>query len=74
MQDIRVASVQMESVAGDKAANFEKVERFTAEAAARGARIVLFPECNLTGYWPRSSSRARDGSGSRRAVRTSTAS
>jgi hypothetical protein len=41
MRDIRVASVQMESVAGDKAANFEKVERFTAEAAARGARIVL---------------------------------
>jgi predicted amidohydrolase len=51
MQDIRVASVQMESAAGDKAANFAKVERFTAEAAARGARLVLFPECCLTGYW-----------------------
>jgi len=46
-----VASVQMESAAGDKAANFAKVERFTAEAAARRARIVLFPECCLTGYW-----------------------
>src|SRR5947207_2934967 len=51
MQDIRVASVQMESAAGDKAANFAKIERFAAEAAARRARIVLFPECCLTGYW-----------------------
>ena len=46
-----MASVQMESAAGDKAANFAKVERLTAEAAARGARLVLFPECCLTGYW-----------------------
>jgi N-carbamoylputrescine amidase len=51
MRDVRVASVQLESVAGDKAANFEKVERFTAEAAGRGAAIVVFPECCLTGYW-----------------------
>ena len=51
MRDVRVASVQMESAAGDKEANFRKVERFTAEAAGRGASVVLFPECCLTGYW-----------------------
>jgi len=51
MRDVRVASVQMESAAGDKEANFRKVERFTAEAADRGAKVVLFPECCLTGYW-----------------------
>jgi predicted amidohydrolase len=51
MKDVRVASVQMESAPGDKEANFAKVERFTAEAAGRGATIVLFPECCLTGYW-----------------------
>jgi predicted amidohydrolase len=51
MRNTRVASVQMESAAADKAANFTKVERFTREAAARGAEVVVFPECCLTGYW-----------------------
>jgi predicted amidohydrolase len=51
MRDVRVASVQMESVPGDKEANFGKVERFATEAVARGAEIVVFPECCLTGYW-----------------------
>lgn len=41
----------MESAAGDKEANFAKIERFTAEAAARGARLVLFPEGCIAGYW-----------------------
>jgi predicted amidohydrolase len=51
MRDVRVASVQMESAPGDKAANFRKLERLTGEAAERGASMVLFPECCLTGYW-----------------------
>ena len=48
---LRVASVQMESTASDKAANFAKIEQFATEAAARGARLVVFPECCITGYW-----------------------
>lgn len=48
---LRVASIQMESQPGDRAANFHKVETYAAEAAARGARLALFPECCLTGYW-----------------------
>jgi predicted amidohydrolase len=51
MKDVRVASVQMESAPGDKEANFAKVEPLTREAAGRGAAVVLFPECCLTGYW-----------------------
>jgi predicted amidohydrolase len=51
MKDVRVASVQMESAPGDKEANFRKVERFAGKAAERGASMVLFPECCLTGYW-----------------------
>jgi predicted amidohydrolase len=51
MRDVRVAAVQMESAAGDKEANFLKVERLVAEAADRGAAVVLLPECCLTGYW-----------------------
>ncbi len=48
---LRVTSVQMESRANDKAGNFTKIEQFSTEAAARGARLVIFPECCITGYW-----------------------
>jgi predicted amidohydrolase len=51
MRDVRVASVQFESAAGDKQVNFVKVESFTRAAADRGAAMVIFPECCLTGYW-----------------------
>jgi predicted amidohydrolase len=51
MQTIRAAVVQFEHAPGDKAANFAKVERFAAEAAARDVRLLAFPECCLTGYW-----------------------
>jgi predicted amidohydrolase len=51
MQDTTVAAVQMECAAGDKAANFATVEHLARAAAARGAALVLFPECCLTGYW-----------------------
>lgn len=48
---LRVASVQMESLPADKDANFEKMERFAAQAAAAGAGLVVFPECCVSGYW-----------------------
>lgn len=51
MRNLRVASVQFEHAAGDKAANFAKIRRFTADAAARGVEIAVFPECCITGYW-----------------------
>jgi predicted amidohydrolase len=51
MKDVRVASVQFESVDGDKQANFKKVDRFVQEAAGRCVSMVVFPECCLTGYW-----------------------
>jgi predicted amidohydrolase len=41
----------MESLPGDKAANFRKIEHMTSEAAARGAKLVVLPECVVTGYW-----------------------
>src|SRR5688500_11735826 len=47
---IRVASVQFESAAADKDANFRKIETFTAQAADDGVRLVIFPECCVTGY------------------------
>jgi len=48
---LRVASVQMEHRDGDRQANFAKIERFVAEAAAQGAQLVVFPECCVCGYW-----------------------
>ena len=48
---LRVAAVQFESLAGDKQANFKKIESFAAQAAAQGVRLVVFPECCITGYW-----------------------
>src|ERR1041384_1339954 len=48
---LRVASVQFQSEPGDKEANFRLIESFVAQAAAQGARLVVFPECCITGYW-----------------------
>lgn len=48
---IRVATVQLESAPGDAAVNLRKLESFVLEAAAQGARLVVFPECVITGYW-----------------------
>jgi predicted amidohydrolase len=48
---LRVAAVQMESRAGDKEANFAKIEAFVAQAAQQGVKLVVFPECCITGYW-----------------------
>ena len=48
---LRVASVQMESAPGDKEANFRKIESFVEKAALEGVRLIVFPECCITGYW-----------------------
>jgi predicted amidohydrolase len=50
-RQLRVASVQMEHRDGDKEANFAKLERFVAQAAAQGVQLVVFPECCVCGYW-----------------------
>lgn len=51
MNNVRVAAVQMEHAAGDKAANFEKMERLVRQASERGVQILAFPECCIVGYW-----------------------
>jgi predicted amidohydrolase len=51
LQPLHVASVQMESIPIDKAANFDKIRRLTAQAVADGAQVVVFPELCTTGYW-----------------------
>ena len=51
MGTIRAAAVQFEHAAGDKGANFAKVEAFARRAAAQGVQILVCPECCITGYW-----------------------
>ncbi|MFZ9856219.1 MAG: nitrilase family protein [Limisphaerales bacterium] len=48
---LRVATVQFESQPGDKESNFATLEAFVRKAAHQGARLVVFPECCITGYW-----------------------
>lgn len=43
--------MQFESAPGDKDANFRKIESFVERAAAQGVRLIVFPECCITGYW-----------------------
>ena len=45
----RVAAVQMNPRLGATESNLESMAQRTAEAAAGGADIVLFPECALQG-------------------------
>jgi predicted amidohydrolase len=52
MQDIRVATVQMESRPLEVEANLARLEHFARQAAAAGAQLVSLPECCLTGYMP----------------------
>ncbi len=48
---LRVASVQFESLPGNKEANFRKIEDFVERAARQNVRLIVFPECCITGYW-----------------------
>lgn len=41
----------MESIAGDKEANFAKMESMLEDAAGRSVQLIVFPECCITGYW-----------------------
>ncbi len=47
---VRVAAVQMEPRLGDLDANLKAILGRFREATAAGARLVVFPECALTGY------------------------
>lgn len=49
-QTLRVAAIQMRS-SHDLAANIRAIDGYLARAAKEGARVALFPECALTGYF-----------------------
>jgi NAD+ synthase (glutamine-hydrolysing) len=47
---LRIALAQVNTTVGDLAGNAEIIVEWTRRAAARGARVVVFPEMALTGY------------------------
>ncbi len=47
---IRVAAVQMEPKLGRVEENLDRIMTGLEQAAANGARLVVFPECALSGY------------------------
>ena len=58
-QDIvKVACVNFESIADDKAANLDKIKAITVKAAEQGVNIILFPEMALTSFGAVSPERA----------------
>ena len=56
----KIAAVQTFSKLGDLRQNIETVERLTREAAANGAKLIVFPECMNSGYVWRDPEHARD--------------
>jgi predicted amidohydrolase len=46
----KIAGVQMDCRFADKDRNLEVVRKHLVEAADQNARLVIFPECALTGY------------------------
>jgi len=50
MRDIRVAAAQFEARDGEKGHNFARIEALAREAVGKGAEVVSFHECCITGY------------------------
>ena len=50
MNDIKVASAQFENKSGDKTYNLAAIRTLSCEAALRGAQLIAFHECSVTGY------------------------
>jgi predicted amidohydrolase len=50
MSTWKIAGVQMDCRFGDKRTNLDTIRAKLHEAASSGARLVVFPECALTGY------------------------
>jgi predicted amidohydrolase len=50
MRDIRSAAAQFEHKNADRDYNFSRIDALTADAVRRGAEVVSFHECSITGY------------------------
>lgn len=50
MKDLKVATAQFEHRSGDKEYNLGVIEKLARQASEKGARVISFHECSITGY------------------------
>jgi len=50
MENIKIATAQFEHRCGDKEYNLRVIDQLAGEAAAKGAQVIAFHECSITGY------------------------
>ncbi len=50
MENIKIATAQFENASGDKDYNLSVIAELAGKAAAKGASVVAFHECSITGY------------------------
>jgi len=60
MSTVRVAAVQFDPKLGHRSQNLETIGARLMEAADSGAKLIVFPECALTGYCFESRSEAEE--------------
>ncbi|HIG27945.1 MAG TPA: acyltransferase [Verrucomicrobiales bacterium] len=51
MRNIRAAVVQFEHENGEKGTNLETISRFVKCASTEQVKLIVFPECCISGYW-----------------------
>lgn len=50
MENIKIATAQFENHSGDKVYNLQVINQLSRQAAAKGAKVISFHECSITGY------------------------
>jgi predicted amidohydrolase len=50
MKNLRIATAQFENKSGDKDYNLKVIDDLSREAAGKGADVIAFHECSITGY------------------------
>lgn len=50
MENLKIATAQFENKSGDKKYNLSVIKGLAADAASRGADVIAFHECSVTGY------------------------
>jgi predicted amidohydrolase len=50
MQNLKIATAQFENSSGDKEYNLSIIRQLSVRAAAKGADVIAFHECSITGY------------------------
>ncbi|MDQ6477016.1 nitrilase family protein [Dyadobacter sp. LHD-138] len=50
MKNIKIATAQFENRSADKAYNLQMIDQLAQQAASKGAKVIAFHECSVTGY------------------------